>query len=497
MTSANVFNLSSVQQGQTLNANAATGKGKANNPEAASVFASMMNGNYSTNLMGSESENISSSINEVSTDNAAAGDAYERYQYRDNAIDSEEGTTISDKINSSEEELLNFEDDVVQSVATELEVDPEMVTEELQNLGMTVYDLLNPQNLATLAMELTGENSPAELLTNGEFLNIMQDVEHMADQLMTDLGLTSGQMDELVSQMDELMLQMDILEQPISLEEAGIAEILQHVVTDETIAAEEADMATSLPKEHPEEMTEIPEAETDTQLQVDEEETQYLQKETSYQQAYSEKEDGKSSDSFRESQNSSHRTTSAEPEIVNVTVSTEPLTPETVAATNSEASYLSIDAMDLIEQIAENVRVSIVEGTSSMEMQLNPENLGKVYLQITSDEGVIHARMAASNEAVKTILEAQLADLRQNLNQAGVKVDAIEVTVASHEFEKNLEQNQSGEKKQGERQEEQHLSRRRNLNVSSLDELSGLMTEEETLVAQMMRDNGNSVDLTA
>ena len=179
MTSANVFNLSSVQQGQTLNANAATGKGKANNPEAASVFASMMNGNYSTNLMGSESENISSSINEVSTDNAAAGDAYERYQYRDNAIDSEEGATISDKINSSEEELLNFEDDVVQSVATELEVDPEMVTEELQNLGMTVYDLLNPQNLATLAMELTGENSPAELLTNGEFLNIMQDVEHI------------------------------------------------------------------------------------------------------------------------------------------------------------------------------------------------------------------------------------------------------------------------------------------------------------------------------
>ena len=187
----------------------------------------------------------------------------------------------------------------------------------------------------------------------------------------------------------------------------------------------------------------------------------------------------------------------AETGTVNVTVSAEQLTDEAVTVQNSEASYLSIDAMDLIEQIAENVRVSISEGTSSMEMQLNPENLGKVYLQITSDDGVIHARMAASNETVKTVLEAQLADLRQNLNQAGVKVDAIEVTVASHEFEKNLEQNQSGEKRQGERQEEQHLSRRRNLNLSSLDELSGLMTEEETLVAQMMRDNGNSVDLTA
>ena len=32
--------------------------------------------------------------------------------------------------------------------------------------------------------------------------------------------------------------------------------------------------------------------------------------------------------------------------------------------------------------------------------------------------------------------------------------------------------------------------------MSSLDELTGVMTEEESLVAQMMRDNGNSVDMT-
>jgi flagellar hook-length control protein FliK len=30
-----------------------------------------------------------------------------------------------------------------------------------------------------------------------------------------------------------------------------------------------------------------------------------------------------------------------------------------------------------------------------------------------------------------------------------------------------------------------------------MDELAGVMTEEEALVAQIMRDNGNSVDLTA
>ena len=130
-------------------------------------------------------------------------------------------------------------------------------------------------------------------------------------------------------------------------------------------------------------------------------------------------------------------------------------------------------------------------------MQLNPENLGKIYLEVSVKAGNIHAELAASDEAVRTALEAQVAELRASLNQAGLKVDSIEVTVASHEFERNLEQGQEREEQEGERQQEQASSRRRNISMSSLDELSGLMTEEETLAAQMMRDNGNSVDFTA
>ena len=50
MTSANVFNLNSVKQGQVLNANAAKGRSKAENPDAAGVFASLMGSKYSTNF---------------------------------------------------------------------------------------------------------------------------------------------------------------------------------------------------------------------------------------------------------------------------------------------------------------------------------------------------------------------------------------------------------------------------------------------------------------
>jgi flagellar hook-length control protein FliK len=108
----------------------------------------------------------------------------------------------------------------------------------------------------------------------------------------------------------------------------------------------------------------------------------------------------------------------------------------------------------------------------------------------------VSAQLYAQNEAVSAALEAQIATLVENLNQAGVRVDAIEVSVAAHEFERNLEQNAKDDGEQ-ERHEEGKKSARRSLRLDSLDDLSGLMTEEETLVARMMKENGNSVDFTA
>ena len=132
-----------------------------------------------------------------------------------------------------------------------------------------------------------------------------------------------------------------------------------------------------------------------------------------------------------------------------------------------------------------------------MEMQLNPEHLGKLYLSVSERDGVIRAQITTQNENVKQALEAQLVELRQNLGQQGVKVDAIEVTVGTHQFEQNLEQNARQEEQMHQQMEESKKHMRKNLNLNDLDGLSGLMTEEEELVAKIMRDNGNQVDLTA
>lgn len=155
-----------------------------------------------------------------------------------------------------------------------------------------------------------------------------------------------------------------------------------------------------------------------------------------------------------------------------------------------------LDTLDLIRQVTEFTKITVREAQTTMEMQLNPEHLGKIYIEVTTKEGNVSAHIMTQNELVKEALEAQMAELKQSMNQAGVKVDAVEVTVGSHEFEKNLEQNAKQEERQAEEQEKASPKTRR-INLDELDELSGVMSEEEALVAQIMADHGNSVDYTA
>ena len=183
-----------------------------------------------------------------------------------------------------------------------------------------------------------------------------------------------------------------------------------------------------------------------------------------------------------------------------VDVHTGPTLTETVTmqGANSVGEYAAqVDIADVVRQIVTYTRVNYTANQeTTMEMQLNPEHLGKIYLEITSKDGTVSAHLTAQNEVVKEALESQIADLKQNMNQAGVKVDAVEVTVGGHEFEKNLEQNAKQEEQQAEKREKA-ANATRHINLNELDGLSGLMTEEETLVAKMMAEQGNSVDFTA
>ena len=159
-----------------------------------------------------------------------------------------------------------------------------------------------------------------------------------------------------------------------------------------------------------------------------------------------------------------------------------------------QPKYTSVNTTEIIRQIVDQISIANTTGESVIEMQLNPENLGKLYINVTEKNSEITARIAVSNEAVKNALESQMATLRENLQDANIRVNDVEITIATHEFERNLEQNAGNENGRQDGQQYTHQSSNNGGNKSGPNETA---SDEARLTAQIMRDNGNSVDFMA
>ena len=177
------------------------------------------------------------------------------------------------------------------------------------------------------------------------------------------------------------------------------------------------------------------------------------------------------------------------------TMINEQMQPEGVfEAFDVQPKYTSVNTTDIIRQIVDQISIAKTTGESVIEMQLNPENLGKLYINVTERNSEITARIAVSNETVKNALESQMAALRENLQDANIRVNDVEITIATHEFERNLEQNAGNENGRQNGQQFTHQSSSNGGNRTGHNEAA---SDEAGLAAQIMRDNGNSVDFMA
>ena len=101
----------------------------------------------------------------------------------------------------------------------------------------------------------------------------------------------------------------------------------------------------------------------------------------------------------------------------------------------------------VVEQIVEQVRVHMKQDATSMELQLYPEHLGKIQIHVVSKDGVMTARIAAETEQAKQAIENGLANLKEAFEQQDLKVEAVEVMVATAGFEKGQDQQEAPEQK--------------------------------------------------
>lgn len=493
MTSANV---SKVTAGMTVQTSASKKSGK--DEQEAVDFMSML-GNFAVN----HSQQNNPVTFQVSDNTSNKTVKYEKLSTKDDRIPKVTGKTDDADMQKVDQAVEEFAKEVQQEVKELLGVDDAQLEAAMKELGLTYQDLMDPVNLANLVMNLTGEEDQLGLLMNADFQELMQNVEVLSKNLLQELGMTPQEVAEVFAQLEQNAAQITE-EVPQQMQEVTDtqADVLKVQQTDDVQITEQKSQVTGLTETNAA-ATESVESDGNVQ-NVEEPVSQEVRVEndqTASQQEGQQEEAPENSMTTEDDASLLQQNDTTEKSIFTEhtfqqTVQTIRTDNITAAPTTAVPQNVVFNTLDVIRQVSEFTRVMYQGDTTSMEMQLNPENLGKIYVQVTAKEGVVTAHLAVQNEIVKEALENQTIQLRENMNQQGIKVEAVEVTIASHEFERNLEQNQQGSA-QDEQREQASKSPRRNISMNQLDELSGLMSEEEMLVAKIMRDNGNSVDFTA
>ena len=347
-----------------------------------------------------------------------------------------------------EEEVLASVQVLLQNIK-ELIQDVFQITEEelsdvMGKMEITDMDLLNPQVISDLAVEISGAENALELLFQPEFTETLK-------ELQTNINTVK----------EEVFSKLHVTEKEVV-----------HMI--ETVAAKEEGILNKEVKTDPalEQGKEVQKAEVENVPKVVQTEpTDSEQKEMPFQT-----EDQKD---FKGTQQ-----TLAESVISNL----EQAITEAMPADISE-----VDAEKIIRQVITQIQVSVKADTSSFEMQLYPEHLGKISLQIASKDGIVTAQIATETEMAKQALESQLITLKENLNQQGVKIEAVEVVIASHEFERNLDSQANGEEENKQNGNRQHRKIDFDIMQASEEEL----TPQEAIIREMMLANGNKINYMA
>ena len=443
---------------------------------------------------------------------------------------------------------------IVEKVTEDLDLTEDKLCEIMQMLGITSMELLQPENLTALFANATGiENNPQELVLNSDFTGLYADVMDIASQNQALLEAVSnmevlenpqvleiftepdnpGEINTASAEEDIAKVQISdvtdeteepVFQQPqVKSEAIGTSETIN---ASENIGATETTPATVQKERSMLEMaaTAVSQSQTTSvntvsELQNASEDNTVSGSqgmlETAEVEASNISETAVSSESIDSSETVSLK---SEKQVMKTdlnsdsssdersfddksenrvlhTMINEQMQPEGVfEAFDVQPKYTSVNTTDIIRQIVDQISIAKTTGESVIEMQLNPENLGKLYINVTERNSEITARIAVSNETVKNALESQMAALRENLQDANIRVNDVEITIATHEFERNLEQNAGNENG---RQDGQQFTHQSSSNGGIRTDHNETASDEAGLAAQIMRDNGNSVDFMA
>lgn len=434
MSGAMYSNMGSSTKSQQLSLN--------NKSDMGSVLKDRLN---NSNKYNNNSKSSSVNNNNANTDKSSTSKVSK-------AIKSSSSSDISNTVSKANQAA----EDIKDAIKKALNISDEQLEDAMSVLGLTAMDLFQPDNIANLVMSISGVQDAMGILTDAQlsqsFQDIMSAVEQTVDELTADTGMSAQELKEFFENYSK--------DTTVEDNNDGVKEALAETV-------DSNNNEENIPSANEQTMDNITQA-VEKKIQV--------------------AEDNKSSDNLM-GQNHSDKAQQSNTTVTDISANLIQNIQSSFEEVMSTSSTNSVNGADIVKQIINSVKVSGNTSIQSMEIQLNPEHLGKVNLTVTSKNGVITAQIVAQNEEVKKAIESQIATLKENFESQGIKIEAVEVTVQSHAFE-------SGQNLQGNNSEQGKNSKGTRRHIS-LEEFESLGDESEELIDNLIHHEHSSVEYTA
>ena len=420
------------------------------------------------------------SVKDVNTENSAVtGDEGKEVLKTDNGVSAQDTQTINTEDKDLDDciraiEILNT---LLQGIADILQVTTDQLQGCYEQLDIEPAEMFTVTSIQMTVVTFEGLSDTSDLLNNGDAFDLFNRINEFVRSVFEEAGMDLPEFEEIITS--------DMFAEFVGPVETGSAEeILQKFTFDEN-----GKLIVNRDREDNTGIQNVNADEEPFTVEVNVENT-------------SRTENGQNETGAGNDSNSSLTGRSESSRSEKSTVRTTLSPAESFVAGLENAVRVTdinmpiqegVTVRDIVYQVVEAIRVNISNESTSLEMNLNPENLGRVNLNIESRNGVMTAQITTENETARAALESQLQILKDNFEAQGVRVEAIEVTVSSFTFSDS--RNAQSEAREHP-EDAGRVGRTRRGGSENTEEIPAEETARR-LEQEVMEQNGSTVNYTA
>lgn len=455
--------------------------------------------NYLSTSQKSKGDATSKTASKTQSNNVKVANQSKAKSTSDNVSDANSGNSVN-SLNQKSIDKVN--EKIADEVKDVLGIDDDTFANAMTALGLSPIDLLESNNLAKLVLFVNGSNDFTDLLTDENMLNQLNELSDILGNLnWEDLtGMSKSDFLEGVEDFNaKTQTESDVftedapdLAQDTAVDAADSGNTSENVSAEEESAANTNNVSTEKKSAQGETTVNTSDNSSDTKVEVS---VTKSEESSSQQSSYSsQSEDDMSEVTHDQTISEDDVTTDNQHTVRNDFIQNlNQAVNDTVQVAKPESVRMQ-QMVDIVNQVVERIKVSIGTESTSMEMQLNPEHLGKLLLNVSSKNGVMTAVFSVQSEEARAALESQMYTLRENLELRELKVDAVEVNVSDFDFSHSDQQTMNGDQSKADNGNGRQMKFEFD-DESSEEAVSN--EEKEAVRKQVMRDNGSQIDFTA